>query len=126
MILTLQKQKDYELLDSGENAKLERFGSFIMSRPDKEAMWPKSLNKKEWENADLFFSRDGKKTKWSIKNGTPKEWIVEIGGLKFIIKPTSFKHTGLFPEQSLNWSWMEDIILKEKREVSVLNLFSYI
>lgn len=125
MILILEKQQEYELLDSGENEKLERFGSYVMSRPDKEAMWPKTLDKKEWDKSSFSFSRDGKKTKWFVKKGSPSEWQIKINELTFLIKPTSFKHTGIFPEQALNWSWMEDLIKKEKREVNILNLFAY-
>lgn len=132
MIIKLNKQKDYELIDSGDGFKLERYGSFIMSRPDKEAIWPKKMEEKKWKEADLFFIRDGRKTKWIIKKNVPKNWDISFGGFKFSIKPTSFKHTGLFPEQLSNWEWMEKIITDYKllinnrnQKPKVLNLFAY-
>ena len=127
MILKTKKQKDYELLDSGNGEKLELYGEYLLRRPDPEAMWEKSLESKAWEDAVLRFVRDGNKTKWIIKNQVPKSWDVEYGGLKFIIKPTSFKHTGLFPEQLPNWEWMKKLITKgfASKKISVLNLFAY-
>lgn len=125
MILKLAKQKDYELIDSGEGFKLERYGDFVMSRPDPEALWNKYLDKKDWDKAHLLFERNSMKSKWIIKKDVPKSWNIEFGGLSFIIKPTSFKHIGLFPEQMLNWQWMENLIKKSNRKISVINLFAY-
>lgn len=127
MILKTQKQKDYELIDSGEGKKLERYGSYLLSRPDPEALWKRSLSDKEWSKVDLEFIRNGTKNKWIIKNGVPKSWDISYGGFNFSIKPTSFKHIGIFPEQISNWKWMEEIIKKNSkgREINVLNLFAY-
>lgn len=127
MILISKKEKEYELLDSGDGYKLERYGSYIMSRPDPEALWHKVLPHTIWDKADLKFTRNGERTKWIIKEGIPKSWDIKVCDLNFRIKPTSFKHIGLFPEQSINWQWMEDIIKKNKKSepVSVLNLFAY-
>lgn len=129
MILKITKQKEYELVDSGEGQKLERYGDFLMSRPDPEALWKKNLDEKEWGKAHLEFIRSGTKNKWIIKNGVPNSWDISYGNLKFLIKPTSFKHIGLFPEQLSNWKWMEEKILKastiKDKKVSVLNLFAY-
>ena len=127
MILKTTKQKDYELIDSGLGKKLERYGSYLLVRPDPEALWDKKLNDDIWEKAELKFIRNEVKTKWITKGGTPKSWNISFGDLNFSIKPTSFKHTGLFPEQLPNWKWMEDLITKNKknREISVLNLFAY-
>ncbi|MFA6999727.1 MAG: class I SAM-dependent methyltransferase [Candidatus Paceibacterota bacterium] len=139
MILKTTKQKEYELLDSGEGQKLERYGKYIMSRPDPEALWKKNLNDKEWQKSDLEFIRNGTKNKWIIKNGVPNNWNISYGDLKFSIKPTSFKHIGLFPEQLTNWEWMEELIRCGKRpclkgaqgkasgsnSIFVLNLFAY-
>ena len=127
MILKTIKQKDYELIDSGLGKKLERYGSYLLVRPDPEALWDKKLNDDIWKKAELKFIRNEVKTKWIIKDGTPKSWNISFGDLNFSIKPTSFKHTGLFPEQLPNWKWMEDLITKNKknREISVLNLFAY-
>lgn len=144
MILKVEKQKEYELLDSGNGEKLERYGSYVLRRPDPEVLWNKSKNINLWDNADLKFIRNGNKTKWIVKEGTSKDWNILYGGLNFSIRPTSFKHTGLFPEQLANWEWMEKIIkneimsgkrsyLKEAQgptsksesNISVLNLFAY-
>jgi 23S rRNA (cytosine1962-C5)-methyltransferase len=130
MILKTTKQKDYELIDSGEGLKLERYGEYILSRPDPEALWKKSLSDKEWKNVDLEFIRNGTKNKWIIKHGVPNNWDILYGNLEFNIKPTSFKHIGLFPEQIPNWKWMEEIIKNHElginnEKIKVLNLFAY-
>ena len=139
MILKTIKQKDYELLDSGDGKKLERYGSYLLSRPDPEALWKKSLIEEAWGKSDLEFIRSGTKNKWIIKNGVPNNWDISYGNLKFNIKPTSFKHIGLFPEQLSNWKWMTELIRSGERPclkgaqgkdlksepVSVLNLFAY-
>jgi 23S rRNA (cytosine1962-C5)-methyltransferase len=101
---------DYELLDSGEGEKLERYASVVVSRPDPQALWEKKLPKHEWEKAQAIFSRDSKNTGWKFKGKISERWQIEFGGLKFWIKPTSFKHTGIFPEQLANWEWMQKII----------------
>lgn len=120
MILKTIKTKDYELIDSGNGEKLERFGEFVFRRPDPEALWEKKLEKKNWDNAEFKFERNGNKTKWIIKNKMPKDWVIELGGFNFSIKPTSFKHIGLFPEQLSNWGWMEKVI----KNASILDNFS--
>lgn len=123
-ILKTESSRDYELLDSGENEKLERYGKFVLSRPDPQALWNKNLSEKEWQKADAIFTRD-EKAGWKIKLGMPKEWQIELGELKFWIKPTAFKHVGIFPEQISNWDFMRDLIKKSNREINVLNLFGY-
>src|SRR3989344_2988770 len=112
----------YELLDSGREEKLERFGDVLLARPDPQALWQKGRGA-EWQKAAGRFEREGKEGKWTGK--LPKEWPIEFGGLKFLIKPTSFKHTGLFPEQESNWQWGSELIKNAGREVSVLNVFGY-
>lgn len=127
-ILKTTPQKDYELLDSGEGEKLERFGAFILRRPDPQALWNKKLSNDKWIDADAFFERDDIKTVWKKKKGMPLDWQIDFGGLSLKISPTAFKHTGLFPEQLPNWQWMEGLIknsAKENKEISVLNLFGY-
>jgi len=129
MILKTTKQKDYELIDSGEGKKLERYGKYLLSRPDPEALWKRSLSDKEWDKTDLEFIRSGTKNKWIIKNGVPNNWNISFGDFTFSVKPTSFKHTGLFPEQLPNWQWMAKLIeeskTKRKEPIKVLNLFAY-
>lgn len=129
MILKTKKQKDYELLDSGNGEKLERYGPYILRRPDPEALWEKRKDLSFWDNAELRFVRNNNKTKWVTKEGTSRNWNIVFGDLNFSIRPTSFKHTGLFPEQLPNWQWTEKVIkkalLKKDKTISVLNLFGY-
>jgi len=125
MILKTEKQKEYELLDSGNGEKLERYGKYILRRPDPEALWEKTKDLDFWDKAEFKFVRNGNKTKWITKDNTPKSWNISYGGFDFSIRPTSFKHTGLFPEQLPNWQWIEKIIKKENRKINVLNLFAY-
>lgn len=122
----LSKQKDYELLDAGEGMKLERFGDYVLARPDPEANFPKTLSVKEWGKADARFLRKGAHTEWIVSKKMPASWVVDIGTLRMQVKPTSFKHVGLFPEQVSNWEWLASTIKKSKRkDVKVLNLFGY-
>lgn len=126
-ILTTTASKDYELLDSGDGEKLERFGTTILSRPDPQALWKKNLTEDKWKMADFEFSRTEAGGEWKARKGKSLEkWSIEFGGLKMWIKPTAFKHTGLFPEQSVNWDWMRQLISSsENKDISVLNLFAY-
>ncbi len=116
---------EYELLDSGNGEKLERYGSKVLARPDPQALWEKKLSVEVWERADGRYVRKGKIGEWKTRIDLPKEWQITFGGLQFIIRPTSFKHTGLFPEQLSNWEWSSRCIKKANRSISVLNLFGY-
>lgn len=125
-ILVTKGSKDYELLDSGEGEKLERFGSIVLSRPDPQALWRKLLPAHDWTQAHAQFTREGQNGSWKIQKGTPDKWTIEFGGLKLNIKPTAFKHTGLFPEQFANWEWMKRVLQhSDTKEPEVLNLFGY-
>jgi 23S rRNA (cytosine1962-C5)-methyltransferase len=119
--LTTQPGPGYTLLDSGREEKLERFGDIVLARPDPQALWEKRLSVEEWQKTDGSYVREGKEGgKW-IGN-LPKEWQIEFGGLQFLLKPTSFKHTGLFPEQFSNWEWASNVLVSAP---SMLNLFGY-
>lgn len=130
MTLITKPEVGYELLDSGGEKKLERFGDVVLARPDPQALWIKNLSEAEWQKASGRYLRDSgeggmpavRQGKWTGK--IPPEWNVEFGGLIFIIKPGSFKHTGLFPEQLSNWNWSREV-LAGKPGASVLNLFGY-
>ena len=135
-ILITKSSENYELIDSGDGEKLERFGNVVLSRPDPQALWRKNLDDKKWREANAEFSRDEKTAEWKVKKEMPKSWDIDFSGLKFRIKPTAFKHTGLFPEQAVNWDWMRGLIKKEKeidfkkdieaeKDIEVLNLFGY-
>jgi len=118
---------DYELLDSGDGEKLERFGKVVLSRPDPQALWRKRLDSNEWKKADGSFAREGKASDWSMKRGAPDKWEINYAGLKLLIRPTAFKHTGLFPEQASNWEWMSRLITdyRDSGDIEILNLFGY-
>ncbi len=125
LILTTSSEKEYELLDSGEREKLERYGAVTLSRPDPQALWPKRLPESEWEKRDGAFVRAKVDARWVFKSGVPEKWTIELGELRFWIRPSAFKHTGVFPEQVSNWKWIGEKIAGAKRTVSVLNLFGY-
>ncbi len=120
--LVTKPSAGYELTDSGGEEKLERFGEVVLARPDPQALWQKG-REGEWDKAQGRFEREGRDGKWVGK--LPKSWPVDFGGLKFLIKPTSFKHTGLFPEQESNWQWGSELIKHAGKEISVLNIFGY-
>lgn len=117
--------KDYELIDTGDGEKLERWGKIVLRRPDPQIIWPVS-NKDIWKNADAHYIRSSSGGgKWEFSRKLPERWTVSYDKLSFYIEPTGFKHTGLFPEQAFNWKWMIDKIQGSTSQVSVLNLFAY-
>jgi 23S rRNA (cytosine1962-C5)-methyltransferase len=147
-ILITKPAADYALVDSGAGEKLERFGVFTLARPDPQALWAKSAPAEVWQKAQGVFSREtvkgenaeegkakSEKSFWKMKAGLPEKWQIALGGLRFWIKPSSFKHVGVFPEQVGNWDWLRDVIAKNKsagaksaagaEKISVLNLFGY-
>jgi 23S rRNA G2069 N7-methylase RlmK/C1962 C5-methylase RlmI len=109
-ILSTVPKKGYELLDSGDGEKLERYGDIIVARPDPQALWPKSLSEEEWKKVTAVFTRESTNAGWEFKKKIPERWQINFQNLNFWIKPTSFKHTGLFPEQSSNWKWIQEQI----------------
>lgn len=129
-ITLITKSSDgYELLDSGREEKLERYGEAVLSRPDPQALWQKKLDDSVWKSADASYTRKDGEGDWRLSKDLPKEWKVGVGELTMLVRPTSFKHTGLFPEQIPNWEWLREIISqgkgREGEKVSVLNLFGY-
>ena len=119
--------KDYSLIDSGDGEKLEKFGEYILRRPDPQALWKKRLDEKEWKKANASFERNEAQAEWKYKDKKLDKWSIDFSDLKFWIKPTAFKHTGIFPEQTVNWDWTRKIIKENsyKKEINVLNLFGY-
>lgn len=111
---------NYELIDSGDGRRLERFGDYILDRPDPEVLWLKNLPDSEWEKANAKFENG-----WKNKN-VPEKWQLEHEGIKFWAKLTPFKHTGIFPEQSDQWEYLNKQIVKStNNQINVLNLFAY-
>lgn len=124
-MLLADEWKEYELIETGDGEKLERWGNVILRRPDPQIIWP-IKNKKMWDKADAHYHRSQSGGgQWEFKKKVPKRWTVAFNDLKFYIEPTGFKHTGLFPEQSVNWKWMINSIQKANRPIKVLNLFAY-
>lgn len=118
--------KEYELIDTGSGEKLERWGNYTLRRPDPQVIWPLKDESNMWKKADAHYYRDQSGGgRWDYRNNIPERWIISYGELKFYIEPTGFKHTGLFPEQAVNWKWMMDKIRGANRKISVLNLFAY-
>lgn len=118
---------DYELLDSGNGAKLERFGDLVLARPCAQAVWQPQYSKR-WKSADATFDReDGHH--WHGRNRLPKEWIINVDGTKFRLSGTDFGHLGIFPEQRAQWAWIKETIRTAKAKgrdtIRVLNLFAY-
>ena len=120
--------QDYELIDSGEGEKLERYGAFVLARPDPQVLWQKKSSKDVWKKADAHFvpGEGGKSGGWKSKIGVPS-WSVNYSDLEisFKVSLSPFKHTGLFPEQYQNWKWIKEKIVGAGRPISVLNLFGY-
>jgi len=117
--------KDYELLDASDGEKLERWGKYILIRPDPQVLWNGAKNSRFWEKSDADYRRSSSGGgSWS-ENRLPDSWTVSYRDLTFRIKPMGFKHTGLFPEQAANWDWFSDLIRGAGRPIRVLNLFAY-
>ena len=119
--------KDYELLDASDGERLERWGKYILVRPDPQIIWRGAAKHPSWKNADGIYRRSSKGGGGWIKQNTPESWDIAYDhlGLKFRLKPMGFKHTGLFPEQAANWDWFSELIKKANRPIKVLNLFAY-
>ena len=117
--------KDYEVLDTGDGEKLERWKDIVLRRPDPQAIWPKQ-QPALWDRADAHYHRSARGGgEWEFFRRLPERWTVNYGELKFYVRPTGFKHTGLFPEQAVNWDWMAQLVCKADRPIRVLNLFGY-
>lgn len=142
LITITEPQADYELIDSGDEQKLERFGAVILARPDPQALWKKSAPQSEWHRAAATFSQQGKSAKWvrgtsqagdTSGGELPEEWNMKLGDFTFLLGLSSFKHTGIFPEHLENWKWIGEAVAAAQanipagsfKKISVLNLFGY-
>ena len=115
---------DYTILDTGEGMKLERWGDYVLARPDPQAIWEKQQPAR-WKEADAVYLRSSTGGgQWQFRTRLPERWVFRHGNLRFYVRPTGFKHTGLFPEQAANWEFMQDI-LHGRQGAQVLNLFAY-
>ena len=117
--------KDYEVLDTSNGEKLERWGDYLLVRPDPQVIWNTPRNHNGWKQKNGHYHRSTKGGgEWEFFN-LPQEWTIGYKNLTFHLKPFSFKHTGLFPEQAVNWDWMRGIVEKSGKPFRVLNLFAY-
>lgn len=122
--------KDYKILDMANGQKLERWGDIVLSRPDPQIIWKDKSYPKKWNEINAVYNRSKQGGgSWSFNKKVPNNWQIKYKNLTFNIKPMGFKHTGLFPEQAVNWDWMIEKIKKakskRKTEIKVLNLFAY-
>ncbi len=123
---TVEGFKDYELIDADSGERLERWGDIILIRPDPQVIWSGKRQDKRWYNANAIYHRSQSGGGyWERLSKVPDVWSVKYDDLTFRLKPMGFKHTGLFPEQAVNWRLAKELIAKENREVKVLNLFAY-
>ena len=118
--------KDYEIIDMSTGMKLERWGNYILNRPDPQIAWQEKSFPEEWKKCDAKYIRSNKGGgHWENINYVPEAWQIKYKDLTFNIKQMGFKHTGLFPEQAVNWDYMIDKIKNSGRKIKVLNLFAY-
>lgn len=123
-VYTPQSFDEYELIDSGDGLKLERFGTYTVSRPEPHAIWQKSAPENVWNNADAVYHRTSDSAgTWEIRKNPPHPWTIRYKHLSFILKPTTFKHVGVFPEQAPNWDFLMQTI--HSKPLRILNLFAY-
>ena len=117
--------KDYEVIDTSTGEKLERWGDYILVRPDPQVIWNTPKNNAGWRKKNGHYHRSIKGGgEWEFWN-LPEEWSIHYKELTFHLKPFSFKHTGLFPEQAVNWDWFSELIRNAGRPIKALNLFAY-
>ncbi len=117
--------KDYEVIDTSTGEKLERWGEYILVRPDPQVIWDTPHEAPQWKQKNAHYHRSSKGGgQWEFVN-LPQQWKISYRDLTFHLKPFSFKHTGLFPEQAVNWDWASGLIQNAGRQIKVLNLFAY-
>jgi 23S rRNA (cytosine1962-C5)-methyltransferase len=131
-LLEAKNWQDYELLDSGDGLKLERFGKYIFARPESQAMWSRALSQKDWDAAHAVFQPTAEESggHWDFKKRLDEKWVMSypltnVGDLKFEVMTTPGRHLGVFPEVASHWDFMANLVQKANRPVRVLNLFGY-
>ncbi|MEG0895235.1 MAG: SAM-dependent methyltransferase, partial [Oscillospiraceae bacterium] len=118
--------KDYQILDTSDGEKLESWAGVILIRPDPQIIWKTPKTNENWSKASGHYIRSTNGGgEWEFSKKIPESWNISYKDLKFVVRPTGFKHLGLFPEQAVNWDYFMDIIPKQNRPIKVLNLFAY-
>jgi len=127
LLLESSRWSDYELLDSGDGLKLERFGPYTFIRPEVQAMWKKNLSEKEWASAHAVFQPTSEESggHWMLKKKIPERWEMKYNGIRFWAMTTPGRHLGVFPEVASHWDFIADSVRKADRPIKVLNLFGY-
>ena len=124
-MFTADKWKSYRLIDADGGERLEKWGDYTLIRPDPQIIWKGERKNPLWKKADGIYSRSRSGGGDWVRKNIPEEWVIPYGEMKFLLSPMGFKHTGLFPEQAVNWDRMRELISNAGRPVNVLNLFAY-
>ncbi len=117
--------KDYKVISTGDGYKLETWGKFNLLRPDPQVIWHAKSNLFKRKDVDAYYEKREGGGLWHYNKSLPDSWQISWKDLKFIVKPMGFKHTGIFPEQVVNWELMQKLVKDSRREIKVLNLFAY-
>jgi 23S rRNA (cytosine1962-C5)-methyltransferase len=126
-LLTSAHWEDYELLDSGNGLKLERFGPYKFVRPEHQAVWKPALAAKAWEKADAVFQSTSEESggKWQFNHEIETQWLMHYKDLSIVARTSNSRHLGVFPEQATHWDWIRERLARSKATTNVLNLFGY-
>lgn len=125
MILS-DKWQDYEIIGAKDGQKLERWGKYTLKRPDPQIFWRGGIKDMDFDSYDAIYNRSGMGGgSWKYRNKLPESWQIHYGDLTFLVKPTGFKHTGIFPEQAANWDYAREKIQGSNKKIKLLNLFAY-
>jgi 23S rRNA (cytosine1962-C5)-methyltransferase len=124
-VLSPDEWRDYDLLDSGDGMRLERFGAYTLARPDPKVIWHRKLPDAAWAAADAAFQHGETNERWTKRRTIPEQWPMRYGDLAFFARLTPFKHTGVFPEQAVLWKWTQERIVAGRRPIHLLSLFGY-
>lgn len=117
--------KDYKVISTGDGYKLETWGKFSLLRPDPQVIWHAKSDIFKRKDVDAYYEKREGGGLWHYNKSLPDSWLISWKDLKFIVKPMGFKHTGIFPEQAVNWELMQKLVKDSKREIKILNLFAY-
>ena len=117
--------KDYKVISTGDGYKLETWGKFSLLRPDPQVVWHAKSDLFKRKDVDAYYEKREGGGLWHYNKSLPDSWLISWKDLKFIVKPMGFKHTGIFPEQAVNWELMQKLVKDSKREIKILNLFAY-
>lgn len=125
-MLKADNWKDYEIIDAADGMKLERWNNFVLSRPDPQIIWKEASDLKSWKKADAVYHRSKSGGgEWEFAKQLPESWQIKYKNYTFNVKPMGFKHTGIFPEQAVNWDFIDKAISSRGNKTNVLNLFAY-